>query len=76
MLWFYLLDHKEDMRKWDGKSTLTLEAWVHGLQRKAITNGGSSQKIAAPVFSGQFPSWSGRVGLTSHPEEINSDFTS
>ncbi|KAM6093162.1 uncharacterized protein LJ206_005960 [Theristicus caerulescens] len=25
-LWFYLCDHGEDMRKWDGKSTSTLEA--------------------------------------------------
>lgn len=75
-LWFYLWDHKEGVRKWGGKSTLTLEAWVHGLQRKAITNGGSSRKIASPVFSGQFPSQSGRVGLISDPMEINSDFTS
>lgn len=76
MLWFYLRDHKEDMREWDGKSTLTLEAWIHGLQRKAITNGDSSRKISASVFSGQSPSQSGRVGLTSDPVEINSDFTS
>ncbi|KAM6099853.1 uncharacterized protein LJ206_003370 [Theristicus caerulescens] len=27
-LWFYLRDHGEDMRKWDGKSTSTLEARV------------------------------------------------
>lgn len=51
-LWFYLWDHKEDMRKWDGKSTLTLEAWVRGLQRKAITNEVSSRQIATPVFNG------------------------
>lgn len=69
-------DRKEDMREWDGKSTLTLEAWIHGLQRKAITNGDYSRKIAASVFSGQFPSQSGRVGFTSDPMEINSDFTS
>ncbi|KAK4815633.1 hypothetical protein QYF61_005195 [Mycteria americana] len=36
-LWFYLHDHREDMRKWDGKSTLTLEARVLELQRKTIT---------------------------------------
>jgi len=24
-LWFYLRDHREDMRKWDGKPTSTLE---------------------------------------------------
>ncbi|KAK4807021.1 hypothetical protein QYF61_000350 [Mycteria americana] len=31
-LWFYLPDHGEDMRKWDGKSTSTLEARVRELQ--------------------------------------------
>lgn len=46
------------------------------MQRKAIINGGSSRKVAAPVFSGQLPSQSGRVGLTSDPMEINSDVTS
>jgi len=25
-LWFYLHDHREDMRKWDGKPTSGLEA--------------------------------------------------
>ncbi|KAK4806862.1 hypothetical protein QYF61_012583 [Mycteria americana] len=27
-LWFYLRDHGEDMRRWIGKPTSTLEAWV------------------------------------------------
>jgi len=26
ILWFYLHDHGEDMRKWDGKPTSSLEA--------------------------------------------------
>jgi len=30
-LWFYLRDHGEDMRKWDGKPTSTLEARVREL---------------------------------------------
>jgi len=30
-LWFYLCDHREDMRKWDGKPTSTLEARVREL---------------------------------------------
>ncbi|KAK4822055.1 hypothetical protein QYF61_008864 [Mycteria americana] len=54
-LWFYLCDHTEDMRKWDGKSTSTLEARVCELQGKTITKGSSSRKIAAPVSSEQFP---------------------
>ncbi|KAK4815594.1 hypothetical protein QYF61_004809, partial [Mycteria americana] len=63
-LWFYLCDHGEDMRKWDGKPTSTLEARVPELQGKTITKGGSSRKIAVPVSSGQFPRQSRRADLT------------
>ncbi|KAK4806844.1 LOW QUALITY PROTEIN: hypothetical protein QYF61_012565 [Mycteria americana] len=63
-LWFYLRDHGEDMRKWDGKPTSTLEARVRELQGKTITKGGSSRKIAALVSSGQFPRQSRRADLT------------
>ncbi|KAK4810919.1 hypothetical protein QYF61_013327, partial [Mycteria americana] len=48
-LWFYLRDHGEDMRKWDGKPTSTLEARVRELQGKTIAKGSSSRKIAARV---------------------------
>jgi len=60
--WFYLCDNGENMRKPDGKSTLTLEARVHQLQGK--TTGGSAKKITA-LFSaiclgGQSePNWEG-----------------
>ena len=37
-LWFYLRDHGEDMRKWDGKPTSSLEARVRELRGKIITN--------------------------------------
>ncbi|KAK4807210.1 hypothetical protein QYF61_024330 [Mycteria americana] len=57
-LWFYLRDHGEDMRKWDGKPTSTLEARVR-----------SSRKIAAPVSSGQFPRQSQRADLTPDSNE-------
>ena len=30
-LWFYLRDHREDMRKWDGKPTSSLDARVREL---------------------------------------------
>ncbi|KAK4810453.1 LOW QUALITY PROTEIN: hypothetical protein QYF61_004233, partial [Mycteria americana] len=63
-LWFYLCDHGEDMRKWDGKPTSTLEARVREVQGKTITQGGSSRKIAALVSSGQFPRQSKRADLT------------
>lgn len=36
ILWFYPCDHGEDMRKWDGKSTATLEVQVWELQETAI----------------------------------------
>ena len=53
ILWFYLRDHGEDMRKWDGKSTSTLEAQVRELQGKTIEKKGFSEKLAAPISSGQ-----------------------
>ena len=61
------------MRRWDGKSTLTLEAQVLEFQGKTITNGDSSRKTTAPVSSGQFPRQSGRADLTSDPREVNSN---
>ena len=64
-LWFYLCDHGEDMRKWDGKPTSALEAQVCELQGKTITKEGSSRKSAAPVSSGQFPRQSRRADFTS-----------
>ncbi|KAK4821074.1 hypothetical protein QYF61_012416 [Mycteria americana] len=35
-LWFYLHDHREDMRKWDGKSASTLEALTGGSQQLTV----------------------------------------
>jgi len=51
ILWFYLCDHEENMRKWDGKPSSALEARVHELRGKTITKGDSSRKNAAPVSS-------------------------
>jgi len=65
-LWFYLC---EDMRKWDGKSTSTLEVWVHELQR-TIEKGDTSRKMSTPVSTGQSPDreeenrkWGSRIFL-------------
>ncbi|KAK4823308.1 hypothetical protein QYF61_000521 [Mycteria americana] len=71
--WFYLCDYGEGMRKWDGKSTSTLEARVRELQGKTIMQGGSSRKIAAPVSSGQFPTQSRRADPTSDINKGTSD---
>lgn len=65
ILWVYLWDYRKDMKKWDEKSTSTLEAWACELQGKTITNVDSSGKIAAPVSSRQFPRHSGMANLTS-----------
>ena len=43
-LWSYLREHGEDMMKWHGKPTFVLDARVHELQGKTITNEGSSRK--------------------------------
>jgi len=68
-LWFYLHDYGEDMSKWDGKPTSALEVQVHELQGKAITKGDSVRKNATPVSSGQFPTQSRKLDLTSDPLE-------
>jgi len=52
-LWFYLRDHREDMRKWDGKPSSSLEARVCELRGKTINKGDSVRKNAAPVSSSQ-----------------------
>ena len=41
------------MRKWDGKSTSSLEARIHEVQGKTFIKSGSSEKIAVPISSGQ-----------------------
>jgi len=53
ILWFYLRDHGEDMRKWDGKPTSSLEARVRELRGKTVTKGDCARRNAAPVSSGQ-----------------------
>ncbi|GAB0205734.1 ubiquitin carboxyl-terminal hydrolase 4 [Grus japonensis] len=69
ILWFYLRDHGEDMRKWDGKPTSTLRARVHELQGKTAVQRDSSRKNAAPVSTGQPPRPSERPDRTYDPPE-------
>ncbi|GAB0206846.1 hypothetical protein GRJ2_003150200 [Grus japonensis] len=69
ILWFYLRDHGEDMRKWDGKPTSTLQARVRELQGKTVVKRDSSRKNAAPVSTGQSPRPSERPDCTSDPLE-------
>jgi len=66
-LWFYLRDHGEDMRKWDGKPTSSLEARVRELRGKTITKGDSLRKNAAPVSSSQLSRPGRQFDLDSDP---------
>ncbi|KAM9591231.1 uncharacterized protein ACIBXB_006104 [Morphnus guianensis] len=67
-LWFYLCDHGEDMRKWDGKPTSVLNARVRELRGKTTTKGDSTRKNAAPVSK-----QSRRADLISDPLEGTSE---
>ena len=73
-LLFYLHDHGNDMRRWDGKTTSALKAWVHELQGKTTTNAESPRKIAAPVYSWKLPRQSRRADFTSIPRGGTSDW--
>ncbi|KAM6375957.1 uncharacterized protein FN964_001899 [Alca torda] len=68
-LWFYLRDHGEDMRKWDGQPTSILRTRVQELQGRTTTKGDPSRKSAAPVSSEQLPRQSRRPDLASDPLE-------
>jgi len=68
-LWFYPRDHREDMRKGDGKPTSSLEARVRELQGKTITKGDFARKNAAPLFSSQLSRPGRQFDLDSSPLE-------
>ncbi|KAM9591500.1 uncharacterized protein ACIBXB_006301 [Morphnus guianensis] len=72
-LWFYLRDHGEDMRKWDGKPTSVLDARVRELREKATRKEDSSWKAAAPVSREQSPRRSRWADPISDPLEGTSD---
>ncbi|RMB97065.1 hypothetical protein DUI87_26348 [Hirundo rustica rustica] len=49
-LWFFLRDHGEDKRRWDGKPTSALAAWVRELKERNINRGGSTKmKLQHPM---------------------------
>ncbi|KAK4810980.1 hypothetical protein QYF61_014452 [Mycteria americana] len=54
-LWFYLCDHGEDMRKWDGKPTSTLEARVHPQEYKALVDTGAQCTLMPSSYTGEEP---------------------
>jgi len=71
-LWFYLRDHGEDMRKWDGNPTSSLEARLRELRGKTITKGDSLRKNATPVSSSQHSRPGTQFDLDSDPLEVTS----
>jgi len=68
-LWFYLRDHREDMTKWDGKPTSSLEARVRELRGKTITKEDSLRKNATPVSSSQLSRPGRQFDFDSNPLE-------
>ena len=70
-LWFYLRDHGEDMRKWDGVPASDLEARVWELWGKTAANKDPSKKITAPVAVEQFPRHSRWAEDTSPPSDTD-----
>lgn len=53
ILCFYLHDQEVEVRKWSGKPTSTLQAWVHNLQERTIEKRNSSREISCPVTVGR-----------------------
>ncbi|KAM6188202.1 LOW QUALITY PROTEIN: versican core protein-like [Sarcoramphus papa] len=66
-LWYYLCDHREDMRKWSGAPTSNLEAHICELQGKTSAKKGPSRKITVPVAVEQFPRHSRRELILTIP---------
>ncbi|XP_061225806.1 uncharacterized protein LOC133221146 [Neopsephotus bourkii] len=66
-LWFYLQDHREDMKKWDGKPTSDLEERVHELKRRPKVRDDHPMKAVASVSGEQVPGWSGRADFIPAP---------
>lgn len=71
-LWSYLHGQGEDMRKWNGKPTCALAAWVHELRGRTTITGNPSRINATPVSSGQVFRQTRRADVTSYPLEVPS----
>jgi len=69
ILWFYLCAHKQNNRKWDGKLSSILEAWLHELQERTVSKIDYFKRINTPISIEQFPRNIRRVYLTSDPNE-------
>ncbi|RMC20150.1 hypothetical protein DUI87_00996 [Hirundo rustica rustica] len=55
-LWFFLSDHGEDMRRWDGKPTSALAARVCELKERNTNRGGPTKMKVASTSHDQAPS--------------------
>lgn len=68
--WFYLRNHREDMRKWDSAPTLNLEDQVACKEKQqTASKKGPSRKITALVAVAQFPRQSRRADPPPDPNE-------
>ncbi|KAJ7411597.1 hypothetical protein WISP_102173 [Willisornis vidua] len=56
-VWFYLCEHREDMRRWDGKPNSSLAARVCELKRGTTTTRNSSRLNAALISCEQDFRW-------------------
>lgn len=65
--WFYLHEHREDRRKWEGKPTSVPEARVCELRGKTTTAGTSSMINASPASSGHVLRQNQRANVSSDP---------
>lgn len=59
------------MRKWDGKPTSTLQAWILELQGKTITRVGLPSNMEASVSSRQFSRQRRQCNLISKDDNEN-----
>lgn len=71
-LWFYLGDHGENKRIWDGKSTSTSEVWVRVSKGKTIEKWSSSRKMTTlgNVEHGQITKVKTNVSLRCESKSI------
>ncbi|XP_071657674.1 hsp90 co-chaperone Cdc37-like 1 [Patagioenas fasciata] len=67
-LWFYLRDHGEDMRRWDGKSTSTLEAWRKDIEDEDISKSFIQKHEQKIRYFGMLGRWDdSQRFLSDHP---------
>lgn len=81
-LWFFLREHGDDMRKWDGEPTSKLSAWVHELRGKRPGKKGLPKKTVSvvaperPEDTQHSPRYEKTKTISYNPDEGTSDLAS